>query len=158
MLTAFLAIIPVALPATFAVSAAVSAQRLAREGVLLTRLTALHEEAAMDVLCSDKTGTLTRNVLEVGAVSAMPSFDRERVLVLAALASSEADQDPIDATIRQVAASISRGSAKERLVRWVPFDPATKMSEAFVGGEDGKEFRIAKGAFQVIAEVAEVPA
>jgi len=157
-LTALLASIPAALPATFTLSAAFGAQILARRGVLLTRLSAAHEAAAMDVLCADKTGTLTRNALEVVDVVAMPGFDRERLLALAALASSEADQDPIDAAIRGAAADASSSGTSEQLVRFVPFDPATKMSEAFVLERDGSELRIAKGAFQVIAEVAEVPA
>ena len=99
-LTALLATVPVALPATFTLSAALSAQTLAERGVLLTRLSAAHEAAAMDVLCADKTGTLTRNELEVVEVKPLPGFDRARVLQLAALASSDADQDPIDAAIR----------------------------------------------------------
>lgn len=155
-LTALLATIPVALPATFTLSAAFGAQILARQGVLLTRLSAAHEAAAMDVLCADKTGTLTRNALEVVDVVAMPGFDRERVLALAALASSEADQDPIDAAIRGAAAS-SRGTS-EQLVRFIPFDPSTKIAEAFALERDGSELRITKGAFEVIADVAQVPA
>ena len=157
-LTALLATIPVALPATFTLSAAIGARTLARRGVLLTRLSAAHEAAAMDVLCSDKTGTLTRNALKVDEVSAMPGFDRERVLALAALASSEADEDPIDATIRRTAAKAGRGETTERLVRFVPFDPATKMSEALAVDRDGNELGIVKGAFQAIAVVAELPA
>ena len=149
-LTALLATIPVALPATFTLSAAFGAQILARRGVLLTRLSAAHEAAAMDVLCADKTGTLTRNALEVVDVVPMPGFDRERVLALAALASSEADQDPIDAAIRAAAKAAGRG-ATERLVRFVPFDPATKTAEAFAVDRDGRELRIIKGAFEVIA-------
>ena len=98
-LTALLATIPAALPATFTLSAAFGAQTLARRGVLLTRLSAVHEAAAMDVLCADKTGTLTRNELKVVEVVALAGFDRARVLALAALASSEADQDPIDAAV-----------------------------------------------------------
>lgn len=156
-LTALLATVPVALPATFTLSAAFSAQILARRGVLLTRLSAAHEAAAMDVLCTDKTGTLTRNVLEVAAVVAMSGFDRERVLALAALASSEADQDPIDAAIRSAAVDASSRDTSKRLVRFVPFDPATKASEAFVLDRDGNELRITKGAFEVIAGVAQVP-
>jgi H+-transporting ATPase len=155
-LTALLATIPAALPATFTLSAAFGAQILARRGVLLTRLSAAHEAAAMDVLCADKTGTLTRNALEVAAVIAMPDFDRERVLVLAALASSEADQDPIDAAIRASAGASSRGT-NEQLVRFVPFDPATKIAEAFALDRDGNELRIIKGAFEVISEMAQVP-
>ncbi len=152
-LTALLATIPLALPATFTLSAALAAQILARRGVLLTRLSAAHEAAAMDVLCADKTGTLTRNTLEVIEVVAMPGFDRERVLALAALASSEADQDPIDAAIR--AAAIAAGRvASERLVRFIPFDPATKTSEAFAVDGDGGELRIVKGAFEIVGRTA----
>jgi H+-transporting ATPase len=157
-LTALLASIPVALPATFTLSAAIGAQILSRRGVLLTRLSAAHEAAAMDVLCADKTGTLTRNTLEVAEVVAMPGFDRERVLTLAGLASSEGDQDPIDASIRRAAAGERGPHATERLIRFVPFDPATRIAEAVAVDGGGAEFRIAKGAFQAIAKVAEVPA
>jgi H+-transporting ATPase len=157
-LTMLLASIPVALPATFTLSAAFGAQALARCGVLLTRLSAVHEAAAMDVLCADKTGTLTRNRLEVAEVAAMPGFDRERILALAALASSEADQDPIDAAIRATAVKATAPGSSERLVRFVPFDPATKMAEAFALDRDGAELRIVKGAFEAVAAVAQMPA
>ena len=157
-LTALLATIPVALPATFTLSAAFGAQILARRGVLLTRLSAAHEAAAMDVLCADKTGTLTRNALEVVDVLAMPGFDRERVLRLAALASAEVDPDPIDAAIREAAAGASRREPGEQVVRFVPFDPATRMSEAFALDRDGNELHIAKGAFGAIADLAQVTA
>jgi H+-transporting ATPase len=153
-LTALLATIPAALPATFTLSAAFGAQLLASRGVLLTRLSAAHEAAAMDVLCADKTGTLTRNTLEVVDVVAMTGFGRERVLALAALASSEADQDPIDAAIR---AAAGKAQSSERLVRFVPFDPATKTAEAFAIDPNGQELNVAKGAFEVIAKMAEVP-
>jgi H+-transporting ATPase len=157
-LTALLASIPVALPATFTLSAAIAAQAMARHGVLLTRLSVAHEAAAMDVLCADKTGTLTHNALEVAAVSPMPGFDRARVLALAALASSEADQDPIDATIRRAAADTPNGQMPERLVRFVPFDPTTKMAEAFAIDRAGNELRVAKGALQAIAAIAAMDA
>lgn len=155
-LTALLATIPVALPATFTLSAAFGARVLAGRGALLRRLSAAHEAAAMDVLCADKTGTLTRNALEVVAVVAMPGFDRERVLALAALASSEADQDPIDAAVRKTAHDAAAGTG-ERLVRFVPFDPATRVSEAFTLERGGGVLRIAKGAFQAIANAAATP-
>ena len=157
-LTALLASIPVALPATFTLSAASAAQAMARHGVLLTRLSAAHEAAAMDVLCSDKTGTLTRNALEVEDVSPMPGFDRARVLALAALPSAEADQDPIDAAIRRAASDTGGGDTAERLVGFVPFDPATKMSEARAIDRDGTEVRIVKGALPAIAEIADISA
>jgi H+-transporting ATPase len=156
-LVALLATIPVALPATFTLAAAFSAQTLARRGVLLTRLSAAHEAAAMDTLCADKTGTLTRNALEVVEVSAMPGIGRERVLALAALASSEADQDPIDAAVRAAAAVAVNRDTTELLLRFVPFDPATKTSEALALDRDGGEIRIVKGAFEVIAKVADTP-
>jgi H+-transporting ATPase len=155
-LTALLASIPVALPATFTLSAAMGAQTLARRGVLLTRLSAAHEAAAIDVLCADKTGTLTQNALSVDEVAAMPGFDRERVLAFAAAASSEADQDSIDATIRRSAVA-SQSAEAGKLLRFIPFDPGTRMSEAVIVDGSGAELRIAKGAFHAIAEVAEMP-
>jgi len=162
-LTALLASIPIALPATFTLSAAIGAQVLAGRGILLTRLSAAHEAAAMDVLCSDKTGTLTRNTLSVDGVSPLPGFNLNVVLMLAALASSEAEQDPIDATIRKAAAAIPGSGTIElmrkllkRRVRFTPFDPSTRMSEAFIVDRDGNESRIIKGAFHAIADVTEV--
>ncbi len=157
-LTALLASIPVALPATFMLAAAIGAQALARRGVLLTRLSAAHEAAAMDLLCADKTGTLTRSVLDVVEVASMAGYDRDAVLILAALASSEADQDVIDAAIRRSATTAGGRGNVPSLRRFIPFDPATKMSEAFAMDQAGHEVRIAKGAFEVMAGVAEVPA
>jgi H+-transporting ATPase len=159
-LTALLASIPVALPATFTLSAALGAQALGRRGVLLTRLSAAHEAAAMDLLCADKTGTLTQNALEVAEVLPMAGFDRDRVVALAVLASSEADQDVIDATIRRSAAARAVTASQDelpRLVQFIPFDPTTKMSEALAVERDGNELRIAKGAFETISKHAEVP-
>ncbi len=153
-LTALLATIPAALPATFTLSAAFGAQLLASRGVLLTRLTAAHEAAAMDLLCADKTGTLTRNTLEVVDVVALTGLDRERVLALATLASSEADQDPIDAAIRAAAPDVA---PRERLLRFIPFDPSTKTAEAFAIDWEGRDLRVVKGAFEVVAKLAEVP-
>jgi H+-transporting ATPase len=151
-LTALLATIPVALPATFTLSAAFAAQMLARHGALLTRLTAVHEAAAMDVLCADKTGTLTQNALQVAEVVPLPGFDRERVLALAAMASSEDDRDPIDRAIRTAARP-----APERLLRFEPFDPATQVSLAVAVGRDGGELQIAKGAFEALAPRMQAP-
>lgn len=156
-LTTLLASVPVALPATFTLSAALAAQALAQCGVLLTRLSAAHEAATMDVLCSDKTGTLTQNALEVDGVSAIWAWNREQALALAALASSEADQDPIDATIRRAAAAAAGHHPVLRLERFVPFDPSTKMAEALARDADGNALRVVKGAFQAVAAIAEMP-
>ena len=108
VLTAVLASIPVALPATFTLAAALGAQALAHLGVLPTRLSAVDEAASIDVLCADKTGTLTQNELTVTAVHAMPGFDESHVLGMAALASSDGGQDPVDAAIRSAAAQDRR--------------------------------------------------
>ena len=149
VVTAILAAIPVALPATFTLAGALSARTLARRGVLPTRLSAVDEAATMDVLCVDKTGTLTRNELAVTEVRPLPGFTREQVLGLAALASSEGGQDPVDAAIRAAAAE-RPATDLPALVRFVPFDPARKMSEAVATGAQGQPWRIAKGAVAVI--------
>lgn len=156
VLTAVLASIPVALPATFTLATALSAQALARRGVLPTRLSAVHELATMDVLCSDKTGTLTQNALQVSAVRAMPGFDEERVLMLAALASSEGGADPVDAAVR-LAAARSATIEPPKLVKFVPFDPAAKMSEARAVDSGGDILRVAKGAFAAVAALVKTP-
>jgi H+-transporting ATPase len=151
-LTAVLAAIPVALPATFSLATTIGARVLARQGVLPTRLSAVDEAATMDVLCADKTGTLTRNALTVTDVRPMPGFDAPRVLALAGLASSEGGQDPVDAAIRSAASG--GGAPAPKLIAFVPFDPARKMSEATATDPDGGTLRIVKGAFAVIAGLA----
>ena len=153
VLTAVLASIPVALPATFTLAAALGARALAREGVLPTRLSAVDEAASMDVLCADKTGTLTRNELTVTAVRPMPNFDDTHVLMLAGLASSEGGQDPVDAAIR-AAAKGGNTAVAPQMVTFTPFDPATKMSEATVAAPGGGTQRIVKGAFAVVTGLA----
>ena len=149
VLTAVLASIPVALPATFTLAAAVGAQALAKLGVLPTRLSAVDEAATMDVLCADKTGTLTNNELKVTTVRPMSGFDEAQVMGMAALASSDGGQDPVDGAIR-AAASHSGASDLPKLVRFVPFDPATKMSEASVTDSSGATLRVVKGAFAAV--------
>jgi H+-transporting ATPase len=149
ILTVVLAAIPVALPATFTLAGALGARALARQGVLPTRLSAVDEAATLDVLCVDKTGTLTRNELAVTQVQPMPGFNEAQVLTLAALASSDGGQDPVDAAIR-AAAGDKTAPDNPVLVRFIPFDPAKKMAEAEASGPDGSKWRIAKGAFAVI--------
>ena len=153
VLTAVLASIPVALPATFTLASALGARALAKRGVLPTRLSAVDEAASMDVLCTDKTGTLTRNELKVTDVRPMPGFDTARVLMLAALASSEGGQDPVDGAIR-TAARGKDASDMPRLIKFVPFDPATKMSEATVVHSTGGTQRVVKGAFAAVVGLA----
>jgi H+-transporting ATPase len=153
ILTAILGSIPVALPATFTLAAAIGARALAKIGVLPTRLSAVDEAATMDVLCADKTGTLTANELTVAEVHVLPGFDEAHLLSLAALASSEGGQDPVDGAIR-AASEGKKVSDAPNLVKFVPFDPATKLSEATVAPPDGGTQRVVKGAFAVVSKLA----
>jgi H+-transporting ATPase len=149
LLTSVLAVIPVALPATFTLAAAVGARAPAKLGVLPTRLSAVDEAASIDVLCSDKTGTLTQNELSVTSVRPLPGFDEAHVLGMAALASSEGGQDPVDAAIR-LAASHKPASGLPKLIAFVPFDPARKTSEATATDLNGGSEQIIKGAFTAV--------
>ncbi|MGA2566040.1 MAG: HAD-IC family P-type ATPase [Pseudolabrys sp.] len=154
VLISVLASVPVALPATFTLATAIGAQALTRVGVLPTRLSAVDEAASMDVLCMDKTGTLTRNELAVAVVHAMPGFDEGRVLALAALASADGGQDPVDAAVR--AAALHNTVAEvPKVTKFVPFDPATKISEARAVDREGSALHVVKGAFAVVHGLAQ---
>jgi H+-transporting ATPase len=158
LLTSVLAAIPVALPATFTLASAIGARALAKQGVLPTRLSAVDEAASIDVLCSDKTGTLTQNELSVTSVHPLPGFDEEHVLGMAALASSEGGEDPVDAAIR-LAASHKAASDLPKLVAFVPFDPVKKIAEATAASANTGPEHIIKGAFSAVAALsAQAPA
>ncbi len=144
-LIVLVASIPVALPATFTLASALGALELARHDILVPRLAAIEEAAAIDVLCCDKTGTITRNRLEVQASHPYPPHGEQDVLRLAALASDAATQDPIDLAILERA-----GIPSSDRLTFVPFDPATKRSEATVR-ESGRILAVAKGAHPAIA-------
>src|SRR5579863_6282911 len=149
VLTGVLASIPVALPATFTLAAALGARALARVGVLPTRLSAVDEAATIDVLCADKTGTLTRNELKVTAARPAPGFDEAALLGLAAVASADGGQDPVDAAIR--AAASSKGAKLPKLIKLIPFDPAKKTSEATAADPNGGgTMRVVKGAYTAV--------
>jgi H+-transporting ATPase len=153
VLTAVLASIPVALPATFTLASALGARALARQGVLATRLSAVDEAASIDVLCADKTGTLTRNRLSVTAIRPMPGFDEPGILTMAALASSDGGQDPVDGAIR-AAASLKVAPNPPKLSQFKPFDPVTRMSEATATDPKLGTLRIIKGAFTAVSVLA----
>jgi H+-transporting ATPase len=155
LLASVLAAIPVAPPATFTLAASLGARALAKLGVLSTRLSAVDEAATIDVLCSDKTGTLTCNQLSVTVVQPMPGFDVAFVLGMATLASSLGGQDSVDAAIRR-ASLAKHASNLPKLTTFIPFDPSRKMSEAIATDTNGSAIRIIKGAFAVIADL--VPA
>lgn len=156
VLILLVASVPAALPATFTLATALGALELAGRGVLATRLSAIEEAAAMDVLCSDKTGTITRNQLTLTRLLPYPPFSEGDLLRIAADASEEATQDPIDLAI------LSRAHADKvappgRRVNFVPFDPATRVSEATVM-RMGEQTRALKGAPHTIASRCAAPA
>ena len=153
VLAALLSAVPVSMPAVFTLAAALSARRLADQGVLLARLSALQEAAMIDVLCADKTDTLTMNSLSVSRVAPLVDGLTEAALLGRAAAASSADgQDPVDAASR--AAAAERGPPPPPVARFTPFDPATKMAEALVAGTEGAPFRIAKGSPIAIGALA----
>ncbi len=142
--------VPVALPATFTVATALGAVDLSKHGVLVTRLGAIEEAASMEVLCTDKTGTLTENKLEVAGIIPFSPHTAEELIRYAGMASDEATQDPLDMAIlsRAGAEHISLPGLNQRK-HFFPFEPASKRSEASYE-MDGKKLSVLKGAPQVI--------
>ncbi|WP_241654551.1 HAD-IC family P-type ATPase [Granulicella sibirica] len=152
-LTAVLAAIPVGLPATFTLSSAIGARSLATLGVLPTRLSAVDEAGTIDVLCVDKTGTLTANQLSVASISPMNGFNEAQVLGIAALASSVGGEDSEDAAVRSAAAQ-KPSPDNPKLVVFTAFDPAKKTSEATATDAGGQALKIVKGAAATIFGLA----
>jgi H+-transporting ATPase len=152
-LIAILASVPVALPATFTLAAAIGAQALGRRGVLPTRLSAVDEAASMSVLCVDKTGTLTSSELAVAAVEPIAGHTESEVMMWARLASSDGGLDPVDAAVRAAAAGFSFEAMPTR-DQFIPFDPSAKMAEASVTEAHGTRRRVVKGAFAYVMAAA----
>ncbi|MEZ5498817.1 MAG: plasma-membrane proton-efflux P-type ATPase [Steroidobacteraceae bacterium] len=152
MLVLLMSAVPVALPVMFTVSMAVGSKELAKRGVLVTRLSAAEDAATMDVLCVDKTGTITMNQLAVTGVIPLGDSTEADVLFAGALASREANQDPIDlafltaAKVRHVFENVS----KIEPISFTPFDATTRRTEAVVE-QNGLRLRVMKGALRTIA-------
>lgn len=144
-----IASVPVALPATFALATALGSEELSRHRVLVTRLAAIEEAASMEVLFTDKTGTLTENRLAVTTLWAQAPFDEDYVLRVAAAASNAATQDSIDLAVLEAYRARNLAPLGSVTV-FVPFDPATKHSEATLDTSAGPT-RFLKGAPQVVA-------
>jgi H+-transporting ATPase len=123
----------------FTLAATVGARAVARRGVLPTRVSALDESASMDILCSDTTGTLTRNKLSVAECHAVGNIAQDQILAMAAFASADSGADPVDAAIREAAREKTVGGHK--LHAFTPFDPATKMAKASVVDADARALR-----------------
>jgi H+-transporting ATPase len=147
------AAIPVAMPTVLSVTMAVGARLLARKEAIVSRLAAIEELAGTDVLCSDKTGTLTQNKLTLGDPFSVNGIPAEQVILNAALASRAENQDTIDLA---VLSGLKNDQALKgcQVVHFQPFDPVHKRTEATVKGTDGKEFKVTKGAPQIILELS----
>ncbi len=144
--------IPVAMPAVLSMTMAVGAVALSRRKAIVTRLESIEEMASMDVLCSDKTGTLTENRLTLGDVALFDAADRETLWLAAALASKAEDRDPIDLAILQ-AAKLPETAQGYHQSRFQPFDPVSKRTEATIVDDHGANFQVTKGAPQVIMKL-----
>ena len=147
------AAIPVAMPTVLSVTMAVGARTLADEKAIVTRLEAMEELAGIDVLCSDKTGTLTQNALRMGSPVAFEGVTADEVLEAAVLASRVDDHDPIDDAILSSPGALAL-AGKYRVTRFLPFDPVLKRTEASLVAPDGSTLRVTKGAPQAILSVA----
>jgi H+-transporting ATPase len=147
------AAIPVALPAVLSVTMAVGAEKLARLKAIVSRLVAIEELAGVDVLCADKTGTLTRNELTLGEPLPAQGVSADELLTAAALASNRNDPDAIDAAVLAKAGTAANGEGYE-VARFTPFDPVHKRTEVEVR-HDGATLHMAKGAPQVILDLVQ---
>jgi H+-transporting ATPase len=143
--------IPVAMPTVLSVTMAVGARLLAVKQAIVSRLVAIEELAGIDVLCSDKTGTLTQNKLTLGPPFSVEGVDSDQVILNAALASRAENQDAIDLAVLSGMKNDQALKGYE-VVHFEPFDPVHKRTEATVKTADGKAFKVAKGAPQVILE------
>jgi len=153
MLVLLMSAVPVALPVMFTVSMAVGSRELAKRGVLVTRLSAAEDAATMDVLCVDKTGTITMNQLAVTGVTPLEHATEADVLFAGALASQEANQDPMDLAFLAAAKGLHVSDHLPNVtpISFVPFDAKTRRTEAVVE-QNGQRLRVMKGAVRTIAE------
>ena len=147
------AAIPVAMPTVLSVTMAVGARLLAKKEAIVTRLAAIEELAGVDVLCADKTGTLTQNKLTLGDPFGVNGISADQLILNAALASRADNKDAIDLA---VLGGLKNEQALNdyQVIHFQPFDPVHKRTEAIVKGADGKEFKVTKGAPQVILELS----
>ena len=143
------AAIPVAMPTVLSVTMAVGARLLAKQKAIVTRLVAIEELAGVDVLCADKTGTLTQNKLTLGDPFSVNNVTAEQVILNAALASRADNNDTIDLAVLGGLKS-DQALKGYKVTHFQPFDPVHKRTEATVTGTDGKGFKATKGAPQVI--------
>jgi H+-transporting ATPase len=147
------AAIPVAMPTVLSVTMAVGARLLALKQAIVSRLVAIEELAGMDVLCSDKTGTLTQNKLTLGSPFSVEGVNSDQVILNAALASRAENQDTIDMAVLSGIKN-DQELKSYKIIHFQPFDPVHKRTEAAIKSPEGKTFKVTKGAPQVILELA----
>ncbi len=147
-----IAAIPVAMPAVLSVTMAIGASNLAKKQAIVTRLTAIEELAGIDILCSDKTGTLTQNQLTLNDPRLLAGYSREETILAAALASKAENHDPIDLAVLS-ALDDNNPLTAYQVTAFKPFDPVSKRTEATVQAQDGRTFKVTKGAPQVIEKL-----
>lgn len=155
VLVLLVASIPVAMPTVFSVTLALGALELSKEKAIVSKLSAIEEMAGVDILCSDKTGTLTKNQLSLGDPILFDAKNAQECILAASLASKIENNDPIDTTI--INALENKDVLKDwKLEKFIPFDPVTKRTEATVIDSDGIEYKFSKGAPQAIGELCNV--
>ena len=147
------AAIPVAMPTVLSVTMAVGARLLAHKQAVVSRLASIEEMAGMDVLCSDKTGTLTKNQLVLGEPFILDGTTSDGLILDAALASREEDGDPIDLAVI-AGLKDPKSQSAYKILHFQPFDPVSKRTEASIQGPDKESFQVTKGAPQVIMALA----
>ena len=157
VLVLLVASIPVAMPAVFSVTMAIGALDLSKKKAIVSRLESIEELAGVDILCSDKTGTLTTNSLAVTKTIPIADSDQQDILLAAALASQKGDHDPIDDAVFAALAD-PHATAAYRLVKFVPFDPVTKRSSADVVDPKGQAQIVAKGSVGSILQLVNADA
>ncbi|MDA3818791.1 MAG: plasma-membrane proton-efflux P-type ATPase [Prolixibacteraceae bacterium] len=147
------AAIPVAMPTVLSITMAVGARLLVKKKAIVSKLVAIEELAGVDILCADKTGTLTQNELTLGDPFSVNNIPAEQVILNGALASRDENNDTIDLAV--LGGLEDKDSLKEyKVIHFLPFDPVHKRTEATIKGNDGKEFKVTKGAPQVVLKLA----
>lgn len=155
VLVLLVASIPVAMPAVFSVTMAVGAVDLSKQKAIVSRLESIEELAGIDILCSDKTGTLTENTLSIVKTIPVSDSDPQDVILAAVLASQSGDHDPIDDAC-EAALTDHHSLSQWQVTKFVPFDPVTKRSSAQVVAPDGKPQVVAKGSVGSILNLTKV--
>lgn len=147
-----IASVPVAMPIMYTINMALGSVVLAKQGILVTRLSASEDAATMNVLCVDKTGTITMNELFIEEVVPLNGFNQNDVLIYGALASKEANQDPIDLAFLKAASIANIPLDSYSQIEFVPFDPKTRMTKAIIQSS-GEIFLAEKGSVTALCAV-----